>query len=107
MKGSSGAKKGRKLKVAFTLSKNHLIFDDNKPNYRSMISENPHKYSADFADDVVLWEQIKNGDKLGMEGLYVKYTHQLFRLGMSIKNDRSFIKDCIHEVFVNIWQYRH
>jgi RNA polymerase sigma factor (sigma-70 family) len=72
-----------------------------------MAHENSNKSLVDYADDAVLWEQVKNGDKLGMEGLYVKYAHQLFRLGMSIKNDRSFIKDCIHEVFLNIWQYRH
>lgn len=65
-------------------------------------SKNPGLYS----DDLLLWEQIKNGEKAGMEGLYLKYTQQLFKLGMSIKGDRSFIKDCIHEVFVNIWQYR-
>ena len=71
-----------------------------------MTHKNPHKSSKDYADDAVLWEQIKNGNKSGMEGLYIKYTQQLFNLGMSIKNDRSFIKDCIHEVFVNIWGYR-
>ena len=71
-----------------------------------MIPEKPHKISEDYADDV-LWEQIKSGDKSGMEGLYIKYSQQLFGLGMSIKNDRSFIKDCIHEVFVTIWGYRN
>jgi len=57
-------------------------------------------------DDLFLWEQVRNSDKSGMEGLYVKYTQELFRLGMSIKPDRSFVKDCIHEIFLNIWQYR-
>jgi RNA polymerase sigma factor (sigma-70 family) len=26
---------------------------------------------------------------------------------MSIKANRSFVKDCIHEVFLNIWKYGH
>ena len=42
-----------------------------------------------------------------MEALYVKYSQQLFRLGMSINGNRSLVKDCIHEVFFKIWQYRH
>ena len=72
-----------------------------------MSIENPYKNTNDHAVDAVFWQQVKNGDKAGMEGLYVKYSQQLFRLGMSIKNDRSLIKDCIHEVFVNIWGYRN
>jgi len=57
-------------------------------------------------DDAYIWQQIKNGEKAGMEGLYLKYSQQLFKFGISIKGDRNFIKDCIHEVFVNIWKYR-
>lgn len=72
-----------------------------------MTHENPNKSSRDDAHDAVLWEQIKSGDRSGMEGLYIKYTQQLFKLGMSIKNDRSFIKDCIHEVFISVWGYRN
>jgi RNA polymerase sigma factor (sigma-70 family) len=72
-----------------------------------MSKENPHISPEKYPDDLLLWRQIKNGDKAGMEGLYVRYTQQLFRLGMSIKANRSFIKDCIHDVFLNIWKYRH
>lgn len=71
-----------------------------------MFKENAHKNTGNYPDDLLLWQQVKNGERAGMEGLYVKYTQQLFKLGMSIKGDRSFIKDCIHEVFVNIWEYR-
>lgn len=71
-----------------------------------MYKENAHKNPGNYLDDLHLWQQIKDGERAGMEGLYVKYTQQLFKLGMSIKGDRSLIKDCIHEVFVNIWQYR-
>src|SRR5690606_35736611 len=72
-----------------------------------MATENSYKKIDGHAEDGILWQQVKNGNKAGIEGLYVKYSLQLFRLGMSIKNDRSFIKDCIHEVFVNIWGYRN
>ena len=72
-----------------------------------MAKENSCKNTNDHAEDTFFWKQVKDGNKGGMEGLYVKYSQQLFNLGMSIKNDRSFIKDCIHEVFVNIWGYRN
>lgn len=58
-------------------------------------------------DDAKLWIQIKEGERAGLEALYIKYTQELFRLGMSIKGDRSMVKDCIQEVFLKIWQYRH
>lgn len=58
-------------------------------------------------DDKEVWDQIKSGQRAGMETLYVKYAQELFRLGMSIKGDRSLVKDCIQEVFLNLWQYRH
>jgi|SRR5690554_741322 len=72
-----------------------------------MATENSYKDINNHAEDTILWQQVKNGNKAGIEGLYVKYSQHLFRLGMSIKNDRSFIKDCIHDVFVNIWGYRN
>ena len=58
-------------------------------------------------DDREVWLQIKSGKRAGMEALYVRYAQELFRLGMSIKGDRSLVKDCIQEVFLNLWQYRY
>lgn len=65
-----------------------------------------HKPSQALEDRQV-WDQIKLGERAGMEALYIKYAQELFRLGMSIKGDRSLVKDCIQEVFLNLWQYRH
>ncbi|NHE59577.1 RNA polymerase sigma factor [Cyclobacterium plantarum] len=72
-----------------------------------MYQENDYTKPDQNADDVVYWMQITNDERAGMEALYVKYTRELFRLGMSIKGDRSLVKDCIQEVFLQIWQYRH
>ncbi len=72
-----------------------------------MYKEKPHDNPGPVSDDATLWDQIKSGDRTGMEGLYIKYTQELFMLGMSIKGDRSLVKDCIQDVFLKIWQYRH
>jgi RNA polymerase sigma factor (sigma-70 family) len=71
-----------------------------------MSHKTPYVNPGPVLDDAVLWHQIKSGERAGMEGLYLKYTQELFRLGMSIKADRSLVKDCIQEVFLKIWQYR-
>ncbi|MBD3629992.1 sigma-70 family RNA polymerase sigma factor [Cyclobacterium sp.] len=72
-----------------------------------MYQDNDFTKPDQNADDAVYWMQITNDERAGMEALYVKYTRELFRLGMSIKGDRSLVKDCIQEVFLQIWQYRH
>ncbi|MEX2568667.1 MAG: sigma-70 family RNA polymerase sigma factor [Cyclobacteriaceae bacterium] len=72
-----------------------------------MLKENPYDKPGLALDDAKLWGQIKAGERAGMEALYTKYTQELFRLGMSIKGDRSLVKDCIQDVFLQIWQYRH
>lgn len=57
--------------------------------------------------DTLLWDQLKNGEKAGLEGIYVRFSPELFRYGMAIKSNRSFIKDCIQELFVDLWKYRN
>jgi RNA polymerase sigma factor (sigma-70 family) len=54
-----------------------------------------------------LWSQLKNGEKAGLEGIYVKFSPELFRYGMAIKSHRCFIKDCIQELFIDLWKYRN
>ena len=65
------------------------------------------RHTEPISDDRTLWNQIKDGERAGLEALYIKYIQELFRLGMSIKGDSSLVKDCIQEVFYKIWQYRH
>ncbi|HSF53074.1 MAG TPA: sigma-70 family RNA polymerase sigma factor [Algoriphagus sp.] len=67
-----------------------------KPNF---LSDYPY-------DDGFLWNQLKNGEKEGLEKIYTKYSKELFRYGMAIKPNRCFIKDCIQELFVDLWKYR-
>lgn len=78
-----------------------------KPRFPYMYKGKPCAGPDQNTDDATYWRQIQNSDRAGMEVLYVKYTQELFRLGMSIKGDRSLVKDCIQEVFLKIWQYRH
>lgn len=52
------------------------------------------------------WNQLKNGEKEGLERLYITFSAELFRYGMAIKPNRSFIKDCVQELFVDLWKYR-
>ncbi|MBA4299706.1 RNA polymerase sigma factor, sigma-70 family [Algoriphagus alkaliphilus] len=57
-------------------------------------------------DEMDLWLQLKRGEKGGLAGIYSKYSSDLFRYGMAVKPNRSFIKDCIQELFIDLWKYR-
>ncbi len=54
----------------------------------------------------IWWDQLKNGERKGLELIYSTYIDEMYRYGMAIKGNRSFIKDCIQEVFVSLWKYR-
>ena len=57
-------------------------------------------------EDIVLWNLLKEGDQSGLEGLYKKFSNELFKYGMIILPERDLIKDCIQEVFLDLWKYR-
>ncbi|WP_035454853.1 RNA polymerase sigma factor [Algoriphagus terrigena] len=71
-----------------------------------MQAQETHILNECLQDEALLWSQLIEGDKAGLEMIYRRYSHQLFRYGMAIKSNRSFIKDCVHELFVDLWKYR-
>lgn len=71
-----------------------------------MQSQEPEICSQARSSDTILWGQLKEGNKLGLERIYLRYSQELFSYGMAIKPNRSFIKDCIQELFMDLWKYR-
>lgn len=52
------------------------------------------------------WNLLRSGEKKGLELIYAAYVDDMYRVGMSIKSNSSYVQDCIHEVFVSLWHYR-
>jgi RNA polymerase sigma factor (sigma-70 family) len=71
-----------------------------------MQTETTLALSEALDDETQLWSQLKGGDRGSLEKIYRAYSQDLFRYGMAIKSNRSFIKDCIQELFVDLWRYR-
>lgn len=71
---------------------------------RSEISDN---LVFSESEDMDQWLQLKRGEKEGLARIYSKFSSELFRYGMAIKPNRSFIKDCIQELFIDLWKYRN
>ncbi|MEX2592863.1 MAG: sigma-70 family RNA polymerase sigma factor [Anditalea sp.] len=52
------------------------------------------------------WNQLREGNRKGLESIYSAYVEDMFRYGMAIKANSSFVKDCIQEVFISLWKYK-
>ncbi len=54
--------------------------------------------------DVQLWKQLKNGCELSLGKLVKKYFNPLQNYGYKFVQDEDFVKDCVQEVFIEVWQ---
>ncbi|WP_025741658.1 RNA polymerase sigma factor [Aquimarina pacifica] len=56
--------------------------------------------------DSILWTKLKLGDLDSFNELYDKYIDDLFLFGRQYTQDTGYIKDCIHDLFLDIYKYR-
>ncbi|SOD13365.1 RNA polymerase sigma factor [Pedobacter xixiisoli] len=64
------------------------------------------KRKQDQQDDELLWSGLRNGDASSFDALIKKYTDILFNYGSRFNTDRDIVKDCIQELFVELWKKR-
>lgn len=56
--------------------------------------------------DSLLWRQIKEGSELALGRLVHRYANALQNYGYKFIPDHDFVKDCVQEVFIDIWSRR-
>lgn len=49
------------------------------------------------------WEKLKDGELQGLQALYNLHVKSLYAYGMNLCHDQDQVKDCIHELFLSIW----
>jgi len=54
-----------------------------------------------------LWDAIRDNDKEAFTMLYKAYYQLLFAEGFRTCGNKDLVKDCIHELFLEIWYNRH
>jgi len=59
---------------------------------------------TDNEKDITLWNQFKNGDEDSFTVLFRNYYSGLFNYGCKITTDTELVKDCIQELFLEIWR---
>ena len=58
-------------------------------------------------NDLELWTNIRNGEKDSLSSLFSLYYSCLFNYGYKIVPRDQFVKDCIQELFLTIWEQRN
>lgn len=57
-------------------------------------------------DDRYYWEQMRLGDKQALFELYNRMYFHLIRFGLKINADDELVKDCVNQIFLNLWDKR-
>jgi RNA polymerase sigma factor (sigma-70 family) len=56
--------------------------------------------------DQALWDSFRQGDAIAYTSLIKKYSNLLYRYGIRLAPDKDFVKDCIQDVFFELWNRR-
>lgn len=52
------------------------------------------------------WRALTKGDENALEWLFDEFSQNLFNYGMKIIGDREVVKDCIQDLFSDLWKNR-
>ncbi|HUH46510.1 MAG TPA: sigma-70 family RNA polymerase sigma factor [Arenibacter sp.] len=63
--------------------------------------------SAPNISDFELWQQFKEGNEAAFAHIYSANAQRLYSYGLKLVNDKDLIKDCIQDLFVEIWDTKH
>jgi RNA polymerase sigma factor (sigma-70 family) len=55
-------------------------------------------------DEVQVWDQFRSGDQAAFSTLYQYFVQPLYSYSLGVTNDKELIKDCLHDLFVELWR---
>ncbi|MEQ9439994.1 MAG: sigma-70 family RNA polymerase sigma factor [Cyclobacteriaceae bacterium] len=67
---------------------------------------NTQKLSLFPSNESLLWDQFRQGDEQAYLTIYNQYADVLFRYGIKFTSNREQVLDCIHDLFVELWERR-
>jgi RNA polymerase sigma-70 factor (ECF subfamily) len=56
--------------------------------------------------DLEIWRAFKGGDDHAYELIYNRHARELFSYGLHIVRNRQLVEDCVHDLFVYVFQHR-
>lgn len=54
---------------------------------------------------IEVWRRFRLGDRFAYSEIYEEFVDVLFAYGSKITNDRELLKDCIQDLFYNLYRY--
>lgn len=66
----------------------------------------PSETDAQTASDLAHWQRLTGGDVTALEDLMQTYSRLLFRYGRKFSDDADLVKDCIQDLFLDLWERR-
>ena len=70
-----------------------------------MHSEFGRSVAKDRNQWIDVWRRFRLGDRFAFSEIYEEFADILFAYGVKITNDRELVKDCIQDLFFNIYRY--
>ena len=56
--------------------------------------------------DILLWEEFQSGSEKAYADIYKTHAAALYNYGLKLVSDPSLVKDCIQDLFIEIWDAR-
>jgi len=56
--------------------------------------------------DLLLWTQLKEGNKSALEQIYSTYISSLLKYGRKFSRNDQVVEDCIQDLFIELWKNR-
>ncbi|MRI02234.1 sigma-70 family RNA polymerase sigma factor [Kriegella sp. EG-1] len=80
---------------------------------KRLIGEDIPKSNSETKDinlkmsDSQLWLEFQSGNEIAYALIYKKNASILYGYGLKIVNDKELIKDCIQDLFIELWNSKH
>ena len=56
--------------------------------------------------DLLLWKQLKEGNKSALERIYSSHISSLLKYGRKFSRNNQLIEDCVQDLFIELWKNR-
>ena len=62
--------------------------------------------ALDISDET-LWKSLREGNEWAFSNLFERYFRSMVNYGNSLMSHSDKVQDCVQDVFVDLWLYRH
>ncbi|SNZ01001.1 RNA polymerase sigma factor [Flagellimonas pacifica] len=57
-------------------------------------------------EEIVLWNELRKGNVVALGKVYDIFIDDLFSYGIQFSEDRNYVMDCIHDLFLDLYKYQ-